>query len=184
MPNTKAQKTILAMIFMRVPYRAKTIALFFLELGEKDRIPISPMKLQKLIYFAHGWCLAITGQPLIEESIEAWRYGPVISNIYYWFRKFGANPIQLDEIDTDVEDWQRLAKMKRDQETVELLTRVWDVYKGYDALELSEMTHLPTSPWELAREKISDLKFNVTIDDEQIKKYFIQHSAKTHANHA
>ena len=61
---------------MSLPYKAITIAYYFLEQGERENIPISPMKLQKLIYFAHGWCLAIRREALIMESVEAWKYGP------------------------------------------------------------------------------------------------------------
>jgi len=163
---------------MGLPYRAKTIALFFLELGDKEGIDISPMKMQKLIYFAHGWCLAINGSPLIEESIEAWRYGPVISNIYYWLRQFGSQPIQLVDLDVEPQDFARLKLLRQDGETVQLLHKVWDVYKGYDAIELSTMTHLPESPWEEARDKVPPEKFNVTIDDKQIRQYFIEQFSK------
>ncbi len=163
---------------MGLPYRAKTIALFFLELGNKDDIEISPMKMQRLIYFAHGWCLAIRDSPLIQESIEAWPYGSVISNVYYWLRKFGPDPIEHKELEIDAQDQVRLEKLKADGEVVHLLGKVWDVYKKYDAIELSEMTYLPASPWDMTRKEVSDQKFNVTIDDNQIKQFFITQSGK------
>jgi len=39
--------------------------------------PISTMKLQKLLYLAQGWNLALTGKPLFREDFEAWASGPV-----------------------------------------------------------------------------------------------------------
>ena len=39
---------------------------------------ISTMKLQKLLYFAQGWSLAITNEPLFEDDFEAWSSGPVL----------------------------------------------------------------------------------------------------------
>ena len=69
------------------PYSALAIANFFLE----NHKSISPMKLQKLVYFAHGWNLAISNNPLIKEPIEAWDYGPVISTIYNEFKLFGGS---------------------------------------------------------------------------------------------
>lgn len=33
---------------------------------------VSQVVLQKLVYIAHGWSLAITGQPLVRQSAEAW----------------------------------------------------------------------------------------------------------------
>lgn len=164
---------------MGLPYRAKTIALFFLEMGDRDNIEISPMKMQRLIYFAHGWCLAITDSPLIEESIEAWRYGSVVSNIYYWLRSFGSQPINLKKLEVEPHDLARLENLKHHEQIVHLLHKVWEVYKDYDAITLSEMAYLPASPWDLTRKEVADEKFNVTIDDNQIKHYFIAQSGKS-----
>ncbi|MEL6469740.1 MAG: type II toxin-antitoxin system antitoxin SocA domain-containing protein [Cyanobacteria bacterium J06623_4] len=162
---------------MGLPYRAKAVANFFLMMGRNEGVPITPLKLQKLIYFAHGWCLAIAKKPLIQESIEAWRYGPVIANLYYEFREFGSHPIT------------RPAKYTRDAETqieaddftVSLLKKVWDEYKAYGPLELSAMTHLPNTPWKVARHKIAPEKFNVTISDELIKEDFLKNFANADA---
>ena len=71
------------------PYRSLAVANWFIENLSK----ITPLKLQKLIYFAHGWHLAIRDQPLIDELVEAWEYGPVIPNVYHEFKVFGNQPI-------------------------------------------------------------------------------------------
>ena len=152
------------------PYRAKTIAYYFLELGERDNVSISPMKLQKLIYFAHGWCLAITGEPLIEESVDAWMYGPVVADVYYEFKEFGAETIQGKKPDKIIQE--RLEALKKDKQTVQLIDKVWEIYGHYDAFKLSQMTHLPNTPWLKARSKTPE-KLNVTIDDDSIREYFI-----------
>lgn len=157
------------------PYRAKTIAYFFLELGEKDKIPISPMKLQKLIYFAHGWCLAIFKKPLIAESVEAWLYGPVIGAVYHEFKEFGSNPIKGKVPTREIR--ARLLELKKDTDIIRLLEKVWEVYGGYDAIKLSQMTHLPGTPWLKAREN-AEKKINVTIEDELIQQYFVEHAGK------
>ena len=51
------------------------------------------MKLQKLAYFAHGWNLAIRNTPLINESVEAWKFGPVIPSLYHDVKGYGMEPI-------------------------------------------------------------------------------------------
>ena len=67
---------------MSAPYSAKAVANTLLsrskELGIND---ITPMKLQKLIYYAHGWLLAFLGTALIKEGVQAWKYGPVIHTV-------------------------------------------------------------------------------------------------------
>jgi uncharacterized phage-associated protein len=41
-----------------------------------DRRKFDQMQLQELVYIAHGWCLAISGEPLTGERPEAMPYGP------------------------------------------------------------------------------------------------------------
>src|SRR5947209_3400405 len=76
-----------------MPYDAKAIANYFLDLAEAEAKSLTPMKLQKLVYYAHGWHLALTGRPLLDEEIQAWSFGPVIRSLYNEFREFGAEPI-------------------------------------------------------------------------------------------
>jgi len=80
-------------------YSALTIANFFVRKGLLEKITVSPMKLQKLIYFAHGWHLAFFDKPLIKEDIQAWAYGPVIPAIYHIYKNYGNTTIkeEMDE---------------------------------------------------------------------------------------
>ncbi len=64
-------------------YPAISIANMFLESGERDNIPISPMKIQKLIYLAHGYYLYLYEEPLVDERLQAWKFGPVLPSIYH-----------------------------------------------------------------------------------------------------
>ena len=75
------------------PCSSKAVANYFLDIAERDGKTLNPMKLQKLVYIAHGWHLAIRRRPLIRESVEAWKYGPVIADLYHEFKKFGNMPI-------------------------------------------------------------------------------------------
>ena len=50
---------------MEYSYSAKEIANYFLELSAKK--DISPLKIQKLVYIAHGWHLALYGEPLVQD---------------------------------------------------------------------------------------------------------------------
>ena len=70
------------------------IANYFIGLYELDKKNsgegLDLMQLLKLSYLAHGFKLGITGHPLSNENLEAWRYGPVFPSIYQAF-KLGTN---------------------------------------------------------------------------------------------
>ena len=51
---------------------------------------ISNLKLQKLVYYAQGFTLAVTGKPLFNEEIEAWQHGPVVPDLYHKYKDHGA----------------------------------------------------------------------------------------------
>ena len=102
---------------------------------------MSPMKLTKLIYIAHGWFLAIHDQRLIRNRIEAWKYGPVIPDLYHATKSFGSNDIPLDRIG-------RSEESSVDSDIRKFLERVYDVYGHLTAIQLSNLTHRKGTPWE------------------------------------
>ena len=56
---------------------------------------ISPLKLQKLLYYTCGYYLAASGgRPLIDHTFEAWDYGPVLPSLYHSLKMFGRKPIK------------------------------------------------------------------------------------------
>jgi uncharacterized phage-associated protein len=49
----------------------------------RTRLPdVGATKAQKLLYYAQGWHLALFGEPLFEERIEAWAKGPVVGTLW------------------------------------------------------------------------------------------------------
>ena len=72
---------------------ALNVANNFLERSFEEKVNISPMKLQKLVYILYKEYLKETGYKLFSEKFEAWKYGPVLPNLYNEFKNFKANPI-------------------------------------------------------------------------------------------
>lgn len=143
-------------------FNSIAIANWFIERANRDDQPITAMKIQKLIYFAHGWHLAIAGTPLINEQVQAWKYGPVISNVYHQLKYGGSEPVMemIDEIETARKSDGKLAFIRRtptldscnipSEQMVfvkSLLEKVWSEYGKLSAVQLSNLTHLPGSPW-------------------------------------
>ena len=141
-----------------MPFDARAIANHFLDLAEAKGDSLTPMKIQKLVYFAHGWHLAVkNGEPLIDEQVEAWPYGPVIPTLYRSLRSYGDQAVTKRIVDArklerrdgrdgspvpglhDVPEEEPFARL--------LLGRVWDLYGPFTAIQLSNMTHEPDTPW-------------------------------------
>jgi uncharacterized phage-associated protein len=125
---------------------ARTIANYFLELGKRDGVPIDPLKLQKLVYLAHGWSLFFLQRPLIREPFEAWRYGPVVPELYQEFRRFGGWPITDLARGVPCESTHGI-----DQQTRSLLNAVWERYRHLTPIQLSMLTHEPGYAWDLVQ---------------------------------
>lgn len=127
-------------------FNPKSIANYFLELAERQGEQISPMKLQKLVYYAHGWYAGYVHQPLINESVEAWQYGPVIPSLYHEFKRYGAGPIKSKATDF-LADGFSVVPPPADPNLRAFLDNVWKSYGRYTGVALSEMTHAVGSPW-------------------------------------
>lgn len=69
------------------------VANFFVSRFQQAGDPLTNMKLQKLLYYAQGWHLALKGDALFDERIEAWPHGPVVPPVYGTFKHYRWNPI-------------------------------------------------------------------------------------------
>lgn len=158
------------------PYKAKAIANYFLAKAEGEHKPLTPMKLQKLIYFAHGWHLALVSKPLIDERVQAWEFGPVIRTVYDEFKQFGSAPITGRASSLEVVNGRILSFeptiAPSDGQTVEFLDRIWDVYKPLSAFQLSALTHQGGTPWEKTYPQNRGVR-NLTIEDTIIREFFV-----------
>lgn len=157
-----------------MPYAAESIANAFIELAAQQGKPLSNMKLQKLLYFAQGHSLSLRGTPLISDEVQAWDYGPVYPEVYHAFKHFGAQSIQKPLahpfFNPDAGGSDPWASPKAPEDRM-FLHAVWNAYSDKSALQLSEMSHAPGGPWELAR-KSSPGARHVVIPKESIAEYF------------
>lgn len=119
------------------------IANEFLKMHGGIGIP-AQMQLQKLVYMAHGWNLAVNNESLVSDSPEAWDNGPVYRKLWEHIRDFGfgRKTHLLENIRDRVPIEESLLIGEKD-----VITHVWNKYKGYSGLELSKMTHEPGTPW-------------------------------------
>lgn len=126
----------------RVP--ASSVAEFFIQKSNlsSPRKVITNKKIQKLVYYAQAWSLAINKHPLFKEKIEAWVHGPAIKSVYDKYKEFGFNAIKKEP---DLALIEMIPK-----EDKKILEQVWNVYGKYDSSYLEMLTH-SESPWQNAR---------------------------------
>jgi uncharacterized phage-associated protein len=141
------------------PYHAKSVANLFLRKSISDGLPIDPMKLQKLIYFAHGYYLARTQRrdgealPLVNEFFEAWDYGPVLPSVYQEFKGFGSGNITKLAMEFRHEFRANVVALPptNDEHLDRISSFVWDRYAKKHSLHLSDLTHKQGGAWDKAR---------------------------------
>ena len=160
-------------------HSAKAIANAMLDVAREHGSSVTPLKLQKLVYIAHGWCLGLTGQPLVTDQLpEAWQYGPVFPSLYHEFKEFGKDPITSRATDFNIGsslsfDLVEPSVPEEDINTWALLRRVWDQYGKYGGVALSELTHRLGTPWEQVWSSSGGVK-NAVIPEAIVKAHYEQ----------
>ena len=143
-------------------YSAMEIADEILKIGKRAGMSFTPMQLMKLVYIAHGWSLAVLDRDIFQDRIEAWKYGPVIPALYQATRQFRRKPIPHHLIDED-------SPPKVCDEVLSFLHDVVDKYGYLNGIQLSNLTHLPGTPWDQVYEPDGS---NIEISDRLIKQYY------------
>lgn len=163
-----------------MPYNTKSIANYFIDLAEASGEKLSPMKLQKLVYYAVGWFAGHTGQPLVDEPVEAWQYGPVFPSLYQEFKRFGSGAITDKAVDFYNGFHRRVVEHPQDPQVRKFLDNVWTSYGKYTAISLSEMTHATDSPWDITWRSSNGVR-NKDIPFEVMQTHFKQAAEKANA---
>lgn len=116
-----------------------------LEKSFTEKVPVSPMKLQKLLYFIYKEYAQKTGEPLFSENFQAWDYGPVVQSIYDEFKSFKGNSIT--RFSKDASDKVYVLSPNKSSVVFDAINSVWDKYKDCSGIELSQITHRCESAW-------------------------------------
>lgn len=129
----------------------KLVANSILRRAFKEKIAVSPMKLQKLMFFITCLYQRNTGRRLLTESFQPWRYGPVCRAVYGEFKSFGGNPITAYAKDAIGNAYA--ADERSSPELKQALDTVWSHLGCLPAVMLFRITVLPRSAWSKAVER-------------------------------
>lgn len=116
----------------------------------KNNYPITNLKYQKLLYYLHGWTMALKKICYFEaNAFEAWKFGPVHVKEYHHYKHYGDQQIAVHFPDFEGNNF--------------LVSCIANHYAKHTESQLIEMTHKET-PWLENK--------NCVIPDEEIQEYF------------
>lgn len=135
---------------------------------------ITPLSLQKQLYFIQGFYLALYKELLFNVNCEAWLHGPVYPEVYHKYKEYGYNPIEDNEhyiydknIDSKLSD--------KEKTIVDIVTKTFGIYSGRI---LEDITH-KEEPWKRARHGLKTIDYsNEVISIASIDEYFTKISKK------
>jgi uncharacterized phage-associated protein len=140
---------------------AQEVADYVIHVAHEAGAPLSNLKLQKILYYAQAWHLAIFDQRLFPETFEAWVHGPVIPELYRKYQSTGWRDIEPSA-----------EKPGFSPELEEFLRELLEEYLPLDAYRLELMTHRE-DPWIHARNGLPiDAPSNQTIDESDMRDYY------------
>lgn len=133
-------------------YSASQVAKWILWQAALDGVHITPLKLQKILYYAQGNFIGMSGNTLFYESIEAWTHGPVVSSVYSEYRHCRSSNIPIDK-DPHIPE-----------ELTNFVGSLIKDYGRYSAIELRNKTH--------AEPPYMNTEHNDEITIEKMSEYF------------
>lgn len=135
---------------------------------------VTPLALQKILYFIQGIYMVIFGKPLYKEDCMAWIHGPVYEEVYDLFRDFKYNPIEDNRFAIFKDRFEELSEQEK--KVIDLVINTFGKYSGK---VLEDITH-EELPWKNARAGYeSSEPSREIISKDEIKNYFI-HVADTY----
>ena len=120
-------------------YSALEVARFVIEYCRKNDLLMSNLKLQKVHYFIQAEFLVRNGEPCFFERIEAWPFGPVVSNVYHEYKTFGSSNIY-----SNLSNFYDIAEEDRN-----IIKDIVKACNRFSATQLVELTH-NQAPWKNA----------------------------------
>lgn len=135
-------------------YTANQIASYIIRKCLKLEKEINNLQLQKILYYTQAAFLVKVNRPAFSDDIVAWKYGPVVKDIYQEYKCNSNRPI-YDYIPYD--------GLIADDHT-DLIDEIILAKSDYSAFELVEQTH-EELPW-------LDADMNEVISINKIKDYF------------
>ena len=154
------------------------IANEFIRLAKDANAALTQMQLQKLVYIANGWNLAINDKPLTSDEPLAWDYGPVYRELSGALRRYGRESVTREIRNGEympgmfMDDPEATAVGNLTQDEKVLIGLVYKKYGKFHAYQLSALTHKGGTPWKLIYGEGEGR--NQTIHSNLIRDHFVE----------
>lgn len=141
---------------------AQVVADDILKIAKRRGMTLTPIQLMKLVYISYGWYLAMHNAKLFNDRIEAWKYGPVIPNLYQSTKRFGRGEIPTNLVaDGPISNPNMEA----------FYDSIVENYGKYSGIALSNLTHRQGTPWQRV---FQPNIMSTEIPDEYIREHYQQ----------
>ena len=128
---------------------------------------VTPLMLQKLLYFTQGVHCALKRRPMFTEDCEAWVHGPVYPEVYNSFKDFKYNPI--DDERFALLSGHENALTDDEKQLIDMIVNTFGIYGGKT---LEKITH-NEAPWIEARKGYGDsVSSNEVVSKKNIMRYY------------
>lgn len=118
---------------------------------------VSHLKLQKLLYYAYADYLLLTRKKLFADEILAFKYGPVVQDVFDNFRSYGSS--KIDYVEDDIECLKfkdlsvpmalmKIISAENGQQIVQSILKTLQKYNKFTAGQLVDLTHSKNGPWK------------------------------------
>lgn len=108
--------------------------------------------MQKLVYYAQAWNLAMLNKELIADDFQAWVHGPVLPDLYNEYRQFSWKPIIREDLKEGTLDE---IKKQFEPDVLKILADVEYEYFGLEPYQLEKLTH-NEDPWIFTRSGLAN----------------------------
>lgn len=154
-------------------YDCREIANYILDRCEQNGAEMTNLSLQKVLYFCHATTLANLGRPLIKQSFEAWKHGPVIPSLYREFKIFGEKKISSRAHKIDLVSGNKVCcDPSLDHELREALNKSIDFYSRISSFYLVQLSHEAGSPWDKVWNHTGNANPGMKITNQDITNYY------------
>lgn len=131
-------------------FHVSAVTNLIIDVANEVDINLTNLKLQKILFFINGMYYASRSDVLFEQEMRAWKYGPIIPEIYYEFKRFGSGSLNQTKScifdDPEAQDASVLEISPKHDEynVIDVACRL---LLTKSASDLVNMSHGDDSPW-------------------------------------